>query len=192
MYLHLTPTTMNPFSLAKKDYSEAKKHWLCTGCNRPFPNIGPIDVQIQNSKVQGPLNFIQGAGLGVAQKSFLIRLGKERVARDLQLGAITSPAGPLSDWVTFVGRQHVLVRGSKNVSYRACSSCGRTVYFAMGKHYLFPKPEACAEIYDSGWGGIVIPKELSTILGFEKDAGVLVETLEVLDEPCDGLPLLLP
>lgn len=52
---------------------------------------------------------------------------------DLWLGNVFDFEGRcIDDWKTFRGRHRLIVRGSKNVSYRQCVECGRYVFFAMG------------------------------------------------------------
>lgn len=186
-YIHITPASMHPYSLSKEDYAEAKRTWLCSGCNRPIPDTGPVNVQIQEKKLKGSLSFIQGVGLGMALKSFLGSFGEERVSRDLRVGTVKGPLGEVSDWATFTGRRRIIVRATENVSHRKCTQCGRDVYFGMGKKYIFPEPEPDAELFDTGWGGILVPSALGSQLRLEEYSDIFTESLGVSNEPVDGL-----
>ncbi len=120
--------------MVKAAYEEARKTWFCTGCAFPKPNVKKVDAAIQESELDDtPLNFISGCGVGIGRRDFLFSFGEKTIQNDLCIGQVRGPDGSLlEDWVTFLGRQRVVVRGSTNVSYRRCSECGRQVYFAMG------------------------------------------------------------
>ena len=209
-YIHIQSLTMNAANLTKAAYAEAKNTWLCTGCAYPKPGVERVDVHIENRSLQGPLNLVFGCGLPLARRSFLFRLGEERVKRDLYLGDVFNADGVrLDDWVTFRGKRRLIVRGTKDAGYRVCSECGRNVYFAMHPRYLYPQPPTDVELFESTLAGLVFPE----IVGVEVGIGgkphrirgaevlpwpsadvegrrrrLLVERLQVLTKPKDGLP----
>ncbi len=189
-YVHLQSKTMNPCALVKPAYTEATKTWLCTGCAYPKPGVERIDACIQDAAPDGPLNFVNGCGLPLARKSFLLALGEERIKRDLYLGDVFGPDGSrLDDWVTFRGKRGLIVRGTKHPGHRVCSECGRNVYFALYPRYLYPQPPSDVEIFESSLFGLIFPESVATQVGIGgKIRGVTVERLKVLQEPKDGLP----
>jgi hypothetical protein len=191
-YMHFTGKSMDPCSMDKEWGKEAEATWQCAGCNDPKPGVTSVDVRIQNKRPKGPLNIVFGWGVAVAQRSFLMRFGEERVAKYLSLGRVYGPDGnPFPDWVTFIGKHKLILRGSKHVTSRICPDCGRQGYFAMGKPYIYPNPPEDVELFESHLWGLVVPELLAESLGIGKPKGVWVQKLEVLDKPLDGLPPLI-
>lgn len=179
---------MDPCSLTKEAYAKAQHTWLCTGCCAPMPGIGALDVQLEDSPHDGPLNFVNGCGVPIALRSFLDAIGDEADRRELMLGRVHGPDGKrLDDWVTVRGRHGLIIRGSKNVSHRQCSNCGRHVYFAMGKRYLFPEPPKDVEIFESDLFGLVLSERLFSLIDLSKWKSISVDELPVLKEPKDSL-----
>ena len=172
MFVCLQSTTMNPCFLAEDAYAEAKRSWLCSGCCSPKPGFGAVDARLQEAPKDKPLNFVMGCGLPVAYGKFLDRLGESLVERDLSLGQVFGPDGTrLEDWVTFRGRRRLIIRGSREVSYRRCTECGRDVYFAMGKRYLYPNPPQDVALFESDLFGLVLPEEIFLRVAIEERRG---------------------
>lgn len=191
-YIHFKGKTMNPTALEDPAYEAAKRTWLCPGCCHPKPNVRHLDAHIQEERPDGPLNLISGCGLAIARKSFLMQFGEERVRSKLYIGDVYGPdGGRLLDWVTFRGKHGLIVRGTEHAGYRVCPECGRNLYFAMGKSYLYPQPPEGVELFESDLWGLILPEPIVLDLGIGKPRGVSVERLEVLKEPKDGLPALL-
>ncbi len=188
-YIHLQSKTMSPCSLIKEAYIEATNTWLCTACIRPKPEVTSVDVRIQESAPEGPLNFVGDCGLPLVRMSVLSALGEERIKRDLYLGCVFGPDGSrLDDWATFRGKRRVIIRGSKHVSYRVCPDCGRDVYFAMGTRYLYPLPSRDVEIFESHLFGLVLSESVAATMGMAQLGKVTRERLKVLCQPHDDLP----
>jgi hypothetical protein len=188
-FVHLHPTGMNVCTLEKSAYAEALETWLCTGCGAPKPSVGAVDVQIQEERpANEPITFVNGCGIVLVRRDFLQLLGAAHVKADLLLGEVSGPSGKgISDWVTVRGRQRVIVRGSSNVSYRCCESCGRHVYFAMGARYLFPAPTGSVSIYESDLYGLVVASSVLEGISLSNWPKVGVESLKVLPKPKDSL-----
>lgn len=190
IFYHIQSATMNPCSLTSAAYDWAQENWLCGGCANAKPDalITKVRIHAEDCLEDSPLTFIHGTGVPIVSRSFLAALGGEVVKRDLILGELLDPDGnPLDDWVTFSGRVKLVVRGSKNVSYRTCENCGRHVYFAMGKRYLFPKPPNNVTIFESDLFGLILPLPLYQQLHVRKWRGLIVDELPVLSEPLDTL-----
>jgi hypothetical protein len=187
-FAHLYPTGMSPCTLQKEAYAEALNTWLCGDCGAPKPTVGAISVQIQEEEPHdSTLTFISGCGVLLARSAFLKMLGQERVQADLMLGAVNGPSGKISThWVTVRGRRRLIVRGSKNVSYRRCGACGRHVYFAMGTHYLYPEPTAGVSIHESDLS-LVVTSNILKGISLDRWSKVGIDNLAVLPKPKDGL-----
>jgi len=188
-YIHFKSKTMNPCTLQKDAYKVAQKTWLCGGCCSPRPGAYAIDVQIQERKPEGPLNFLGGCSLSMAEVSFLMRFGCERVDRDLFLGRVFGPDGEeIVEWVTFRARYGLIIRGTKHAGYRRCERCGRGLYFAMGKQYLCSQPRKDVELFEGGISSLIVPGWLAVECDMINAVGVTVDRLEVVEHPLDGLP----
>lgn len=192
-FVHLYPKGMNPCTLEKSAYSRAVETWLCTSCCAPKPTAGLIDVQIQEERPgDNPITFVSGCGVVLARSELLTALGPKRVHDDLLLGIVRGPSGQvMREWVTVRGRHRVIVRGSRNVSYRQCELCGRHVYFAMGARYLFPAPLGGASIYESDLYGLVVAPSVLEGASLDQWINLGIEKLKVLHKPKDLLGELL-
>jgi len=192
-YFHYSSRTMDSCSPDKPAYAEARATWLCHGCCRPYPETQRIDTRIEDDEIDGPLNMLNGCGVALAYKPFLMRFGEERVRQNLNVGRVYDPNGRLlSDWVTFIGKHVLIVRGNEHAKHRVCSNCGRNLYFAMGRKYLFPQPPQGIDLFESDLWGLIVPESVAETLDISESNGIWIEKLPVLDEPLDGLPPLTP
>lgn len=189
VFYHVQSATMDPCALAKDALARAQGAWLCPGCGAPKPGVGAVDVQLDHNPASGsPLNFVHGTGVPLARKSLLFRLGLDVVQRQMYLGNVLDARGrTLDDWVSFRGGQRIIVRGSKSVSHRNCAVCGRHIYFAMGKRYLYPAPPSDLTVMESDLFGLVLSEKLFSKLAFDEWAGLTVDMLPVLAKPLDSL-----
>jgi hypothetical protein len=151
-----------------------------------------VDIAIQEpSPHDKPLNFLYGCGVGVIHREFLDLIGQEIFSEDLYLGRITNSRGEeIPDWVTFHGREVIIVRGSKNAEYRTCESCGRNAYYAAGKPYLYPAPPRTATIFQSAGSGLIVPRDVYERVATKKWRRVGIEELPILEAPNDGFGVL--
>lgn len=136
------------------------------------------------------LNFLNGSALGVIRSDFLATLGKDLVTSSLFVGRLLSQVGdPIDGYHTFHGEPALIVRGSRQASFRICNQCGRPTYFAMGPSYLCPTPPRDCQIFDAYFGSLVITDEVHARLAGNRWKNVRIETLPVLEEPKDGCPV---
>lgn len=178
--------------MVKTAYENARRSWLCSGCAYPRPEFKEIDVTIQDATPKGALTFVNGCGVPIAQKAFLFSLGAENIRRDFHIGRVYGRNNDLlPDWLTYRGRNRLIVRGSTNVSFRKCSECGRSVYFAMGGRYLCPEPDNGDRLYESDLLGLIVPEHFRACLESMEWPGISCDKLSVLEKPKDGLPCIL-
>ena len=190
-FIHLYPATIEPCSMVKTVYAEARQSWLCTGCSYPRPDVREIDVTIQDAVPRGSMNFVNGCGVPLARKDLLLSLGQEVIARDLYIGRVFGKSGDiLPDWITYRGRNRLVVRGTRNVTFRRCADCGRPVYFAMGNRYLCPPPVEDS-LYESDLTGLIVPASLIERVPVAQWPGISEDELPVIESPKDGLPVAL-
>mgnify|MGYP001449074007 CR=1 FL=1 len=200
VFYELSPSSMNACNLTPQAKAKAQQSWLCPGCVSPKPGVGPVDVQIQQSRIKDqPLSFVR-PGVPLALRSFLDRLDKEVVQRDLYLGRVFGPDGrELEDWCTCLARHRIIVRGSDDpadeisrAGYRICKECGQTRYFAQGVQYLYPDPLASdAELFTDGCS-LIVPEHVITRLKISDSDGIYITRLNILDSPLDGFGELFP
>jgi hypothetical protein len=184
----LESTTMKACYMVVEVRALAKETWLCAGCARPKPRIAPLDAVLQAKPPNIALNFVMGFGIGVARKDFLFELGMPEVEANLILGNITLSGGtPVNDFVTFIGRHRIFVRGTTRVGFRICDQCGRGVYFATGQRYLYPAPPNGIEIFCSGNGGLVVSSKLYARIAKRKWKALYTRKLQTLGAPKDDL-----
>lgn len=179
---------MNPCSMAYNGADVANRNWLCPGCS--YPKIGQtaIDVTLQTPGPQhGPLSLVYGFGIPLATRKFLESFD-DAVVDDLYLGRVFLDNGKqLSDWVTFRGKSRLIIRGTKNVSYRVCRECKRNVYFAMGCRYLFPSPPSERKLFESDLSGLIVSQEMFDRIALNKWPGLVFDKICVLASPKDNL-----
>lgn len=189
VYYKLASLTMNSCTMEIPAYEEARKTWLCTGCGSPKPGVEAVDAMIQEDKLDNtPLNFVSGCGIGIARRDFLSVLGDAQVDQYLWLGRVFGPDGNLlKKWVTFNGKNKIIIRGSKHVAVRSCPFCQRQVYFAMAPLYLYPEPKSGVGIFDADMGTLVITKEIMAKITLNKWRKIDCDKLPVLEWPTDGL-----
>ncbi len=191
MYIGLQSQTMVPCDLTDVAYEHARHTWLCTGCCVPKPGIQAVDVYLQETPRDKPLNFVNGCGVNVVFTEFLEKLPQDAVQSDLYLGNVFGPNGKqLTDWRTFRGRRRIIVRGSKKAGHRQCVNCGRDVYFAMGQRFLYPEPPKDVTLIESDLG-LVLPQEIFAKSVIGRWPKLRIDMLPVLDMPRDGLGELL-
>jgi len=188
VFYHLYTASDTPCHLTKEADAEAQRTWLCPDCSSPTPSVTAVDARLRVAPAKEPLNFLWGFGLSIASKAFLSAIGNDLVQRDLYLGRVYGPDGhELSEWATFRGKHRLIVRGSKEASYRTCNECGRIVYFAMGKEYLYPAPQEGVAIFDAGNSGLVLPENVFMQAGLDRWRGIYIKKLAVADVPSDSL-----
>lgn len=176
------------------ELSKARQTWFCQGCGGIRRNDAPIDVRLAYGPElkESPLSHV--IYLGLIWKPFLEIFDSAAVQRELLLGRAFGPDGSvLENWLTFHGRHEVIIRGSREAGYRICDLCGRTVYFAMGKRFLYPAPPADVELLSAGAGCLVLPESAFARLDLAKwRKKVYIEPVAVPDTPLDGLVLPAP
>ncbi|MBI4557402.1 MAG: hypothetical protein HY706_07460 [Candidatus Hydrogenedentes bacterium] len=187
-YYWLSSSSRSALHLTREAYDQARHTWLCAGCVLPKPDVMKVDAMIGYMPENIPLNFVSGTGVGVARKDFLFSLGEDKVGRDLCFGRVFGPEGQLlDDWITFIGKHRIIVRGTKHVSARICEECGRQIYFAMGRRYLYPRPPEGISIFDEGSSGLVVREALVGRVKLNQWRGLACLKLPVLSAPRDGL-----
>jgi hypothetical protein len=193
LYYHLVTASDSPCHLTREGYAEAERTWLCPECYTPRPGLTAIDACIQLAPTKEPLNFIYGAGVPIASKEFFSKLDANMVERDLYLGRLYDSNGiELKHWATFRGKCRLIVRGSKNAQYRICETCGRTVYFAMGKSYLHPDPSPDVGLFESDLRGLILAETIFQQCGLQNTPGIYVQKLPALAMPKDSFGELAP
>ena len=194
VFYYLSTKGMDPCCLTNEDYYEATQTWLCKGCKLPKRGIGAVDVTLEGPHPPNtPINLVSATGVGVVKREFLDELGEETVQRDLLIGKVFNESNEeMSSYASFRGRHLLIVRGTKNASYRKCVDCGRRLYFANPKWYLYPEPPSDTDAFQSHNIQLVLSERAFERLTPKKwERSLYIVRLEVLDAPLDGFPELL-
>jgi hypothetical protein len=189
MFLHLKPTTMEPCSLDWTDFESTKNSWFCRGCNWVYPNKLGIDVNTSIDCLKNRyLTFLNGTGLVLAHKGLLSLLPVDLVEQGFNLGNVRSRDGrSLDTWRSMNAINRIIVRGTKNVSFRVCEACGRNVYFAQGTPYVFQSQIEGKSIFGTDSYGILIDSKYVDCKLLAMLKGVDVETVDSRNDSLDGL-----
>jgi hypothetical protein len=189
-YYHVRPTGVNNvLSQDVDDFQSALGVVLCVGCGAPLNPSGPSNVKIQGSRVRSRMmSFIWGSGLIVASQRFLELIPEKILETELLLGTVIDGFGDrLDGWSTVKARTRVMIRGKRSAQTRVCSLCGRRLYYAAGKHYLYPAPAIGRGVFESNKAGLVFPESVFMKMAIVPGNGFGIERLSVLDSPRDGL-----
>lgn len=136
------------------------------------------------------MNTIWGAGIGVAQWEFLAAFGEDRIKKNFWLGRLfTEELGEMKGWVTFRGKQVLIVRGKSNVKYRYCDDYGNFLYYAAGSRYLFPAPSSHIDIFGSHLGGLVITSKVFEGLTLFRWSKLNIQKRPVTSKAYDGITI---
>jgi hypothetical protein len=187
LFYHLRSGTDTPCHLTREAHAEALNTWLCPGCSSPKPGVTSVDVRIQVAPTKDPLNGVFGAGVPIASRKLLTAIDSNLIERDLYLGRVYGPDGrELEAWATFRGKHRLIVRGSEEAQYRTCEICGRMLYFAMGKSYLYPAPPAGVSVFESDLRGLILAEQAFQQSSLENLRGIHIEKLPAVDVPKDS------
>jgi rubredoxin len=164
--------------------------WLCMGCKVPKRGVTSVDVTLQGKCFpKTPINFVAGVSIGIVRRELLAELGQNMVDRDLYIGRVFNEDGDeVHELASFRGCRVLIVRGVDLANYRVCPDCGRHLYFAKPKWYLYPKPISDVDLFESDTNQLVLSQSAFERLTPDKWARrISIAKLEVLEEPLDGL-----
>ena len=187
-FYQLSSKSPSPETPDKAWFAEAQKTLLCKSCNAPRVVTGGIDVTIQGVPDRSTLNFVPGICVGVAEVRFLRALLPEGPAEFLRLGKVfDSKKRESPDVVTFMGHKTVVIRGGPQSGFRVCPECRRISYSPIGKRYVLKRDVGDSSVLDAWFGTLVVSDLVAQRLSSGKWKNLVVQKLEVRDEPVDGL-----
>lgn len=180
---------MSPCFLTEDQYKEVPPPWLCMECKTPRRGVTAVDVKIQGRRFSTtPLNIVFGASVGIIRRELLEELDPGMVERDLYIGRVFNEIGAeVAELATFRGRHVVIVRGVGMARYGVCNQCGRVLYFAKPKWYLYPGPLPDVDVFESHTNQLVLSENAYNHLTPEKwKKRITIAKLKVLEKPVDG------
>jgi hypothetical protein len=189
-YIHVYSGASDLCNMDRQALEVAVNSWLCASCMKPRVGTGRLDIRVRKSTVFDlPLSAVVECCTMVARRDF-IDLLSERVRAQLYLGDLFDEMGNrIPGFSTVRAMEETVIRGSTNVAYRTCTECGRSVYYASGKRYLCPQPSADRLVLGSDLSGAVFTEPTFEQMGVNYSKRlVLVERLDVVNPPRDGLP----
>jgi len=167
---------------------EAK--WACPDCRTLYPEIRKeaVDVVLLYAPDASAVNSVFPPGIPIARRDFMELFG-HYPSQYLSLGRVFTSDGKLLDeFVTFVSRRRLLVRGGPDSTVTQCSTCGRTGYLAFPPFYVLRDDWFEQPLHESiGAGQLVLSDELYSRVKRSRWKGIYVTKLRIVDEPQDGL-----
>ncbi len=164
------------------------QNWLCEDCRFPLPKTQSTDVVLEckGPSNRSPFNLVVGYWIRLVKKDFLLQWDKKLIERDLFIGKVFLENNKLLDnWVTCRGKNRLILRGSKNVSYRRCKLCNFSIYFSQPPYYLYPSPPPGIDIFESHMSTLIVTEPLVEKID-RKKFRLSITKLPVLDTPKDG------
>ena len=121
-------------------------------------------------------------------KTFFEELTIESPPNDWVTGRLFNSEGDeLANWLTFINRQQVIVRGDKNVSYLKCDECETVSYFATGRQHVISHQVDNRKVMQSDLGGLLIEPTLYERICPKNLRAITKRKVIIVDEPFDGL-----
>ncbi len=169
-------------------YAEGKLY--CPRCQEIWEEIEEVDIVIGDRsclRKRVPFNFLSGCLIPVVHDSFLSCFPEHEVRKNLFLGRVYSEKGELmSEWHTARGKHRLILRGTKNASYRICEICRRPVYFSNWGFFLYPPPPPEISIFTSG-AKFIARTDVVDLDLLRKMRKLHFVKLPVVDSPLDSL-----
>ena len=172
--------------------AQAQESLVCSDCRSTKPDVGCIDVQMED--IPDP-----GAGIGdvdgplllwYARRDFLSLFG-DAVAQHAHLGNVFDEAGrELSDYAILTPKHpQVVLRGNRNSEYkRRFATCGQVMYFPLGPPYhVLRRDMGSPSLYVDDLG-LLVDEELFRAVDRKRWNKLSVSKVRVVDEPEDGHP----
>lgn len=181
------------FDVVQLDAESATHSGFCSTCGFPRPGSAGVDVTITDTVPRTPPFEMTWKALMFARSDLLDVIGWDLMGERFAFGTVTNSLGcVLTDWQTLVPRTlPVTVRQVRKAGYRFCSGCGRVSYFAMGRRYLCPPPTNLCEVIATTSGSLLLRSDVAARVPFARWRKLGHEKVHVLDQPLDGLPIIL-
>lgn len=188
IFMHLYPSGLNTVDLEIGLGFDANEK-ICHECGAPMPGAERLVVHVMSTpSLKSPLCFLNGYLLTVIRKDFAKSLNIDCSKRNKSIGEIWSKGSAQDEWVTFYTEDRPIVRGSENAAHRLCTTCGRVIYFALGRKYLCSAPVGSGP-YATPLAGVIFEKNLVDANLLKGLKGVYVDRLSITDHPADGFSI---
>ncbi len=187
-FYELTSKSSNPETPDKAWFAEAQRTSLCKECCSARVTGQAIDVVLQTRPEQSVLNFVHGVSMHIAMLSFLQELFPEGPQDLLLLGKVYGPdRKEAPGFVTLMKKERILIRGNERSTFRVCPECQRIWYSTIGKRYILNRDVGNTTAFESQFGDLVVSEALAQRVIGGKWRNLVVQKLELRDEPVDGL-----
>jgi len=159
----------------------------CAECGQLREGTRSVNVPLVKVEIRSALHWPGFSGIGLIRRDLIETLGWDLVTEHLFLGNVVDEDGrAFSDFETYVGRYSNTIRGTGNPKLRACPSCGRRVYFAVGRPFLSRAELTDVPISTDG-RSLILREDVMARLRKE-DWDFDVEALTVETSMPDGFP----
>ena len=171
---------------------EFNKEYKCPGCNYIDPVLREkgVDVYVRKRPDIAAVNAVLPPGINIARRDFF-ELFADEVAKYLKLGRVLLADGTVvDDFVTFVGKKQLAIRGSEGSStwQSLCQCCGHYRYAPRYPWYVLRGSFFLQPIYATARKcGLVVTEELRKRIEKGRWKGIYICPLPIVDEPRDGI-----
>lgn len=182
---------MEILTIPREHYVQNPPAWVCPGCATPRKGTGFVAVTVMETNLdRAPLHPIREYSIGAIRRDLVECMGEEIVRRDLHLGTLVDGKGKLrDDWFPFIGRHRIIVRGRTQGScYRVCETCSGVFYSSHGSDFLYPAPPDDADIWDMGFGGLIVSRAVAERIEQKSWKRLMVNPISVATSAEDGFP----
>ena len=186
----LESTTSDYCLLHPGAVAEGRENWFCPSCGKPNHEAQVPAIRLSARPKDISLNFLSHAAIGVMRCDFFNLLKEEGVTGDLTITPVqTSNATEIENFVAFLPKACLVIRGESHSSYRVCDLCGRHVYHPLGKRYVVKPNCSDLTIFGNQFGSLVVPLRIASRVRSKEWKHLHIAQLPVLDTPIDGKPL---
>lgn len=169
-------------------FTEQNPDLFCSHCSRARYLRGPTDIVLDDDCLRhSPLTGDPFHGITIIQKSLLDLIEIEDISRYFCMGAVRNTKGELfGGWVYLYNPDRIIIRGTREATFRNCPECGRTLYSAQGPEYLYPAPPKDIPIFQSLTSVLVDSRYLDRSR-LPKSRWLGSQILKIAEKPRDGL-----
>jgi hypothetical protein len=161
---------------------------FCSHCLRSRNYEAPSEIIVADDHLlHSPLTGDPFRGITIVKKSLLKLIELKDMSNYLRMGAVRNMAGKLfDDWVYMYSPDRVIIRGTREASFRTCPECGHTLYSAQGPEYLYPAPPEDVPVFQS-LTSILVDSRFLDRSRLPKSRSLGTQILKIADKPRDGL-----
>ena len=186
-YWLISSATDSPLNLTEACFLDALNAWMCGECHCVLKSVVAPTIQVMNPTIDSAaLSFDRTSGLSVISSSLLDALQISSLRASVTVGAVFLPDGNRSEnFVTLVGADKLILRGTVDADCRVCARCHRNIYFALPPKYIYPQPESNLDFYDCRAGRILVSEKAYSRIAEQEWLKVHIDRIPIVSTPSD-------